>query len=253
MRGAAGDAAYAELQVTTNYSFLRGASHPEELFAQAAALGLPALGVADRNTLAGVVRAHRCAAETGVRLVVGCRLDLAGGPPVLVYPADRAAYARLCRLLTLGKGRAGRPGGCDLAWADLEEHGEGLLAVLLPPGGPDAELATRLARLRAAFGDRAYLALTLRRRPGDAVRLRALEEAARAARVATVATGDVLYHAPGRRILQDVLTCIREGCSIDDAGFRRERSVDRCPSRRRPWPGGRWWNGTRTTWPSSAS
>ncbi len=219
-------AAYAELQVTTNYSFLRGASHPEELFAQAAALGLPALGVADRNSFAGVVRAHRCAAETGVRLVVGCRLDLADGPPVLAYPADRAAYARLCRLLTLGKGRAGRPGGCDLRWDDLAAHGEGVLVVLAPDGA-DEDLARRLARSRADFGDRAHLALTLRRRPGDAVRLRALEDMARAARVAAVATGDVLYHSPERRILQDVVTCIREGCAVDDAGFRRGRSADR--------------------------
>jgi error-prone DNA polymerase len=216
---------YAELQVTTNYSFLRGASHPEELFAQAAALGLPALGVTDRNSLAGMVRAHRCAKETGVRLVVGCHLDLADGSEILAYPTDRAAYARLCRLLTLGKGRAGK-GGCLLSWDDLAAEGKGLLAILVP-GQPDKDLEARLARLRAEFGNRAYLALTLRRRPGDAVRLRALEDLARAARVAPVATGDVLYHVPERRILQDVVTCIRAGCTINDAGFRRTRSADR--------------------------
>ncbi|WP_149536633.1 error-prone DNA polymerase [Siccirubricoccus phaeus] len=217
--------AYAELQVTTNCSFLRGASHPEELFAQAAALGLPALGVADRNSLAGIVSAHRHAKDSGVRLVVGCRLDLADGPSCLVYPTDRAAYARLCRLLTLGKGRAGH-GGCDLSWDDFAAHGEGLLAILVPDR-PDKDLEARLTRLRADFGDRAHLALTLHGRPGDAVRLRALEDMARAARVAAVATGDVLYHAPERRILQDVLTCVREGCTIEAAGFRRERSADR--------------------------
>ncbi len=216
---------YAELQVTTNHSFLRGASHPEELFAQAAALGLPALGIADRNSLAGIVRAHRHAEETGVRLVVGCRLDLTDGTSLLVYPTDRPAYSRLCRLLTLGKGRAGK-GACHLAWPDVAAHGEGLLAVLLPDQ-PDATLPPLLDRLRADFGDRAYLALTLRRRPRDAVRLQLLAEAATAARVATVATGDVLYHVPERRILQDVVTCIREGCTIDDAGFRRERFADR--------------------------
>ncbi|SDB20481.1 error-prone DNA polymerase [Belnapia rosea] len=218
-------AAYAELQVTTNYSFLRGASHPEELFAQAAALGLPALGVTDRNSLAGIVSAHRHAKDSGVRLVVGCRLDLADGAAVLVYPTDRAAYARLCHLLTIGKGRAGHR-GCELFWDDLGAHAEGLLAILLPDQ-PDEELATRLSRLRADFGNRAHLALTLRRRSGDDVRLRALEDLAHAARVATVATGDVLYHAPERRTLQDVVTCIREGCTIDGAGFRRERSADR--------------------------
>ena len=216
---------YAELQVTTNFSFLRGASHVEELFVQAKRLGLPALGIADRNTLAGIVRAHRQAVATGVRLVVGCRLDLRDGSALLLYPTDRAAYSRLCRLLTLGKGRAGK-GKCDLGWQDVAIHGEGLLAILLPDAA-DAELAARLARLRRDFGDRAYLALTLRRRPGDAVRLRELADLAQAARVPTVATGDVLYHVAQRRILQDVLTCIREGTRIDDAGFRRERFADR--------------------------
>ena len=216
---------YAELQVTTNYSFLRGASHIEELFAQAKLLGLPALGITDRNSLAGIVRAHQCAAETGIRLVVGCRLDLRDGTALLLYPADRPAYSRLCRLLTLGKGRAGK-GRCDLGWQDLAADGQGLLAILLPDAA-DAELSARLGRLRRDFGDRAYLALTLRRRPGDAVRLRQLADMAQAARVATVATGDVLYHVPERRILQDVVTCIREGVTIDAVGLRRERSADR--------------------------
>jgi len=165
---------YAELQVTTNFSFLRGASHVEELFGQAGLLGLPALGIADRNSLAGIVRAHQQAAATGVRLVVGCRLDLRDGTAVLVYPTDRAAYARLCRLLTLGKGRAGK-GSCDLAPQELAAHGQGLLSILVPDAA-DAALAERLSWLRQAFGDRAYLALTLRRRPGDAVRLRELAD-----------------------------------------------------------------------------
>jgi error-prone DNA polymerase len=115
---------YAELQVTSNYSFLRGASHVEELIAQARLLGLPAIGITDRNTLAGIARAHQRAAEAGIRLVVGCRLDLNDSLPVLVYPTDRAAYAGLCRLLSIGKGRAGK-GGCDLRWRDLAEHADG--------------------------------------------------------------------------------------------------------------------------------
>ena len=216
---------YAELQVTSNYSFLRGASHVEELMAQASLLGLPAIGITDRNTLGGIARAHQRAAEAGVRLVVGCRLDLTDHPPVLAYPMDRGGYARLCRLLSIGKGRAGK-GGCALGWRDLAEHGEGLLAVLLPDA-PDAALAASLRQMRADFQDRGYLSLSLRRRPGDAARLRLLADMAQAARVAAVATGDVLYHTPQRRMLQDVLTCIREGCTIDQAGFRRERSFDR--------------------------
>ncbi len=216
---------YAELQVTTNYSFLRGASHVEELFLRARELGLPALGIADRNSLAGIVRAHQRAEEAGIRLVVGCRLDLTDGTALLAYPMDRPAYARLCRLLTLGKGRAGK-GRCDLAWDDLAAAGEGLLVILLAEAADD-ELDGRLARLRADFPDRAYLALTLRDRPGDHVRLHHLADRAAGHGVPTVVTGDVLYHVPERRVLQDVVTCIREGCTIDEAGYRLERGGDR--------------------------
>ena len=120
---------YVELQVTSQFSFLRGASSAEELFAQAALHGIEALGIVDRNSLAGIVRAREAARATGIRLVVGCRLDLADGMSVLVYPTDRAAYGRLCRLLTLGKGRAGKA-KCHLEWKDLAAHGEGLIAIL---------------------------------------------------------------------------------------------------------------------------
>ena len=210
-----------ELQVTTNFSFLRGASHVEELFAHAAVMGIPALGITDRNSVAGIVRAHQRAKEAHVRLIPGCRLDLTGGPSVLVYPTDRPAWSRLCRLLTLGKSRAGK-GACELYWDDLAAHNEGLLAILC-----EGMTSETLQRLRADFGNRAYVALILHRRPNDAVRLQRIADLAEQTRVATVVTGDVLYHAPGRRILQDVLTCIREGRTIDDVGFRRERSVDR--------------------------
>src|SRR3954447_13299990 len=113
MRGAR----YIELQVTSHFSFLRGASSCKELFAQAALAGIEALGIVDRNSLAGIVRAHEAAKATGVRLVVGCRLDLADDLSVLVYPIDRSAYARLCRLLSLGEGRAGKA-RCHLDWTD---------------------------------------------------------------------------------------------------------------------------------------
>jgi error-prone DNA polymerase len=99
---------YAELQCTSHFSFLRGASSCEELFAEAAQLGIEALAITDRNSLAGIVRAHQAAKATGVRLIVGCRLDLIDGMSVLVYPTDRPAYARLCRLLSLGKNAAAR-------------------------------------------------------------------------------------------------------------------------------------------------
>ncbi len=218
-----------ELQVTTNYSFLRGGSHVEELMLQAQALGYEALAVTDRNTLAGIARAHHRADELGFRLVVGVRLDLQDAPSLLVYPTSRDAYARLCRLLSLGKRRAGK-GACALSWSDLAASSDGLLAILLPERPLEAlehALPAELHRLRDLFGDRAWCALTLERRPNDRARLRRTEALCRAAGVPTVATGDVLYHVPERRILQDVVTCIREGCTIDDAGYRRSRSVDR--------------------------
>jgi len=219
------DARYAELQVTSHFSFLRGASSCEELFAQAAMLGVEALAVVDRNSLAGIVRAHEAAKATGVRLIVGCRLDLADGLSVLVYPTDRPAYSRLCRLLSLGKQRGGKA-RCILHMADLVAYGEGLIVVLVPDE-PDETCALRLRRLQESFGDRAYIALTLRRRPNDQLRLHDLANLAAATGVRTVVTNDVLFHVPARRILQDVVTCVRHNVTIDDAGFRRERHADR--------------------------
>ena len=216
---------YAELQVTSHFSFLRGASSCEELFATAAVLGVGALAVVDRNSLAGVVRAHEAAKATGVRLMVGCRLDLSDGESVLVYPTDRGSYARLCRLLSLGKKRAGKA-KCDLAWADLIAYGEGLIAVLVPDEA-DEDCALRLRRLREAFGDRGYMALSLRRRPNDQLRLFELSNLATSMRVPTIVTNDVLFHEPRRRILQDVVTCIRHNVTIDELGDRRERHADR--------------------------
>jgi error-prone DNA polymerase len=146
---------YAELQVTSHFSFLRGASSPNELLAQAAELGIPALGIVDRGSLAGIVRAWEAAKNTGVRLVIGSRLDLADGTSLLVYPTDRAAYSRLCRLLNVGKGRGGK-GKCLLAWEDMAAWNEGLLAILLGDEADD-ELRTNLARLKSTFGDHAYM------------------------------------------------------------------------------------------------
>lgn len=218
-------ARYAELQITSHFSFLRGASSCDELFAQAAIAGIEALAVVDRNSLAGIVRAYEAAQATGVRLIVGCRLDLTDGTSVLVYPTDRPAYSRLCRLLSLGKKRGGKA-KCLLEWPDLLTYGDGLIAVLVPDLADD-ECAFRLRRLRDAFGDRAYLALTLRRRPNDQLRLHELSNLATQMRVATVVTNDVLFHEPARRILQDVVTCIRHNVTIDALGDRRERHADR--------------------------
>ncbi len=220
-----GTARYAELQVTSHFSFLRGASSCEELFAQAAYLGIEALAVTDRNSLAGIIRAYEAAKATGIRLIVGCRLDLTDGTSLLVYPTDRPAYARLCRLLSLGKNRGGKA-KCLLSWPDVLDYGEGMLAVLLPDAA-DELCGFHLQHLANGFGDRAYMALTLRRRPNDHLRLHQLANLAAAHGVRSVVTNDVLFHAPERRLMQDVVTCIRNNCMIDDAGFRRERYADR--------------------------
>jgi error-prone DNA polymerase len=224
---------YAELQVTSHFSFLRGASSCEELFAHAANLGIEALAIADRNSLAGIVRAHEAAKVTGVRLIAGCRLDLADGMSVLVYPTDRPAYSRLCRLLSVGKKRGGKA-KCILTWDDVADWSEGLIAVLVPDSADDT-CALRLRKLRATFGDRSYMALTLRRRPNDQLRIHELNGLAQRLKVATVVTNDVLFHEPARRILQDVVTCIRHNVTIDEAGFRRERHADRYLKPRKRW------------------
>nr|WP_314093550.1 error-prone DNA polymerase [uncultured Shinella sp.] len=216
---------YAELQVTTHFSFLRGASSADALFQTAKALGIPALGVVDRNSLAGIVRALEASRETNVRLVVGCRLDLQEGMSILIYPTDRAAYSRLTRLLTLGKSRGGKA-NCILHLDDVAQYAEGLIGVLVP-GLPDEACAVQLRKMAEIFGDRAYMALTLRRRPRDQLRLHNLSNLATRFGVRPVVTNDVLFHDPDRRQLQDVVSCIRTNTTIDDVGFERERHADR--------------------------
>ncbi|MEA3036242.1 MAG: error-prone polymerase [Sphingomonadales bacterium] len=221
---------YTELHAATHFSFLRGVSSAEELFAAAALLGYEALGIADRNSVGGLVKALRAADATGVRLVAGCRLDLMDGAALLVWPEDRAGWSRLTRLLTLGNHRAdpkkGEKGQCFLHWEDVAAYSDGLVAALLP-GEADAAAAAALAQMQGIFGDRAHLALAHRRRPGDAVRLHALGALARRHGVRSLATGDVLYHSPDKRMLQDVVTAIRHKCTIDELGFRRELYADR--------------------------
>ncbi|OWQ98329.1 error-prone DNA polymerase [Sphingopyxis witflariensis] len=216
---------YVELQVTSHFSFLRGASAPEELFAAAALLGHSALGLCDRGSVAGMVRGLSGQETTGVRLIPGSRIDLRDGRSLLLYPKDRAAWSRLTRLLSLGKARGGK-GNCWLDWPDVVAWADGLVAVLLPDAA-DERTRIDLGELRETFGRDAYLALSLRRRPGDFARLRALDALGRSVGVRCVAMGDILYHAPERRPLQDVLTAIREKTTVDALGFKRERFMDR--------------------------
>jgi error-prone DNA polymerase len=216
---------YVELQVLTHFSLLRGASSPEELFAAAALLGYPALGICDIGTVAGVVRAWEAQKVTGVRSLAGSRVELECGRRLLLYPTNRAAWSRLTRLLTIGKRRAGK-GKCELHWHDLAPWSEEMVAIMLPDEA-DEHNAAALADLKVVFGERGYLALFQRRRPDDAVRIAALARQARAAGVRAVVTGDVLYHAPEVRLLQDVVTAVREKCTVDELGYRREVNADR--------------------------
>lgn len=217
--------AYVELQVLTHFSLLRGASSPEELFSAAALLGYPALGIGDIGTVGGVVRAWEAQKATGVRSIAGTRVDLSCGRRLILYPTDRPAWSRVTRLLTVGKKRAGK-GGCLLHWHDLQPWSAGVIAILLPHEA-DTENLSSLADLKAIYGRRAYMALFQHRRPDDAVRIDALARQAGGAGVRAVVTGDVLYHAPEARLLQDVVTAVREKCTVDELGYRREVNADR--------------------------
>jgi len=211
---------YAELEVTTNFSFLRGASHPDELVFRAAELGYSAIGVTDFNTVCGMVRAHEAAQKSGIQLCVGARLILEDGPDVLVWPTDRAAYGRLSRLLTLGKRRAEK-GECLLRLNDLIEHSEGLLAAVVHHGSRlEVDPSLSLPLLREAFGDRLSLAVSCLYHGNHSAVLGKAAGVARRFAVPLLATNGVYYHSPARRPLQDVLTCIRHGCTIHDAGHR---------------------------------
>jgi error-prone DNA polymerase len=223
---------YAELQVATNYGFLRGASHPGELVVTAKALGMAAIGITDRNTVAGVVRAWSKGREIGLRVLCGARLVFDDGTPdVLCYPADREAWGRLTRLITVGQRRA-RKGECHLTVDDLLAHGEGQLIIVVPPsrlneGRLDAAFEAELVRLAGAFPGRAWLAGARLYGARDFSRLAALDALGARVGAPMVAVGDVLYHGPERRPLQDILTCIREKCSIEEAGLRLEANAER--------------------------
>ncbi len=234
MNGAAAPVAYAELQAVSNFSFLRGASHAEELVEEAVRLGLAAIGIADRNTVAGAVRAHMAAKRAGIRLLAGARLDLdldrGGGVSLLCYPRDRAAWGRLCRLLTLGQRRAAK-GGCILHMDDVIAHAEGQLLVALPPEPPEEASSegfeAELAGLRRAHDGPLYLAAHMLYRGGDRARLTRLAALAKRVGAPLLATNDVHYHRPERRPLQDVLTAIREHVIVAEAGWRLAANAER--------------------------
>ena len=226
--------AYAEIGITTNFSFLRGGSHPQAYVHQAAILGLPAIGIADHNTLSGVVRAFKELSNPEIehkpKLLIGSRIVFIDGTPdILVYPRDRAAYGRLCQLLTQGKrGEGTLKGECHLRIDDVLQFAEGQLLVLtLPHRFEEVKACEVLERLRGSCADGVWLAASHLYRGDDRRRLARLKRIADQARVPLLATNEVLYHHPSRRPLQDVLTCIREKTTIDAVGKRLEANAER--------------------------
>lgn len=218
---------YVELAVTSAFSFLHGASHPRELALAAHLMGYDALGIADLNSLAGVVRLHAAAKKLQLRPVIGARIVLADGTAFLAYPTDRAAYGRLAALITKGRrhdldGKWQQKGRCDLSLGDLAAHAQGLRLVWLPGEDPSPlpGLAARLPQL-------SHVAASWLYRGDDRARINRLDRAARASGLSIVAVNDVHYHAPDRRPLQDVMTCIREGTTIVEAGLLLAQNAER--------------------------
>lgn len=223
---------YSELQVTSNFSFLRGASHPHELIDQAAAFGYSKIAITDRNTLAGIVRAHAAAREKNISIIPACRLDLLDGPSLLAYPTDKAAYGRLSALLTLGNMRAEK-GSCHLSRSDVYAHAKGIIFTLVMPSVLNRRFEfepgfiSALSEYREAFGRQLYLSATRSYLGNDDKLIFRIAQLSERFNVPVVATGDVHYHEPSRRELQDVLTCVREKCTIHEAGFRLHQNAER--------------------------
>lgn len=223
---------YAELQVTSNFSFLRGGSHPEEIVERAADLAYEAIAITDRNTLAGIVRAHVVAREKGIRFIPACRLDLLDGPSLLAYPTTKAAYANLSALLTEGNMRAEK-GECHLYRADVYKYALDMKLIVVPPSSLNSafelspDFITILEEYKRELGSNLYLAVSFAYQGDDAKKMFRLAQLGVKLGIQLVATNDVYYHIRERRELQDVLTCIREKCTIHSAGFKLHQNAER--------------------------
>jgi error-prone DNA polymerase len=223
---------YTELQITTNFSFLRGGSHPEEIVEQAIALGYKEIAITDRNTLAGIVRAHIAARNKNIRIIPACRLDLLDGSSLLAYPTDKEAYARLSALLSVGNLRAEK-GQCHLYKADVFHYAEGIKFIVIPPSSLnlnyefEPDFNTELRQYKQALGTALYLGAIRSYQAYDGKMLYRLAEVSNELSIPMVATNDVHYHNRDRRELQDILTCVREKCTIYNAGFRLYQNAER--------------------------
>lgn len=221
-----------EMAAASNFSFLEGASHPQELVLQAQAIGLSGIGIADRNTLAGVVRAHAAWKDlrksSDFRLFIGCRLSFADGTPdMVVYPRDRAAYGQLCRLLSEGKQRAAIKGECHLEWRDFLFRARQFQIAVFAPEDEAADFAEHLSEIAKAAPGCVWLALTMPHQGADARRAEHIAALAAKASIPLLATNDALYHHPDRRALQDVLNATRHYTTVFAAGRRLHKNAER--------------------------
>ena len=223
---------YTELQVTSNFTFLRGASHPDELIIHAAELGYKEIAITDRNSLAGIVRAHVAAKAKGIKMITGCRLDLKDGASLLAYPTNKEAYANLCELLTKGNRRTEK-GKCDLYKQDVYEYSKGIKFIVIPPSclnenfDFNSDFKNTLSEYHEALGSELYIAATRYYQGDDLKKFFRLSKLSQYYNVLLVATNDVHYHNAERRELQDILTCTREKTTINEAGFLLHQNAER--------------------------
>ena len=219
--------AYVELSAASNFSFLRGASHAEEMVVRAQRLGLSGLSITDINSVAGLVRGHMAAKEANLPFAPGCRLSFVDGTPdIFIWPKDRTGWANMCELLSLGKRRAPK-GECHLELEDVITHGEALLMALHPERHSYAVLKHTLQTLADHFSNQIYLGLVRTYGDTDHRHLHAIAGLAADVNIPLLALGDVLYHTPDRRPLQDVITCIREGRKLNTIGTRLNPNAER--------------------------
>ena len=217
---------YAELIASSNFSFLQGASHPDELVKCAYELGVQALAMTDRNSFAGIVRAHKQAKELGFSFIPGTRLVLQDGIEIGCLPTNRQAYAQICQLLTTGNRRANK-GDCYLWLDDVLKFGQDSIFIVLPDNNDKSHNLNAIKTLNDCYKGNIFLGAPLFFDGEDARRLSLWSDQAISLHIPMVAVGDCLYHSPQRKPLQDVLTCIREKCTIKDAGFKLNANAER--------------------------
>ncbi|MGV3484361.1 MAG: error-prone DNA polymerase [Planctomycetaceae bacterium] len=221
---------YVELHCKSNFSFLEGASHPDELVDRAAELGYTGIAITDRHSLAGVVRGWTPAKEQGLTYLVGAEIHPIDAPMMVLWPTDRASYGRLCRLISRGRMRREK-GECELSWDDISQYSEGIVAAVRPTqamcGSPPEPIRNRLQDFADCFGDRGYLLCELHCGVDDAATIEQLQRLSQACHLSLLAAGDVHYHTPQRSVVHDCVIAIRNGTTIPQVHGERFASAQR--------------------------